>query len=122
MIYLLNSISFDFSAVDDYAWTIFITGYVIVFTALISLSLLFKYLPLVLNIKRKPKVKNELVKEVDNNKNDDDSNDDAYAAIAMAVNLYLNDMHDEESLILTIDRDNALNSPWGSKIHNINTL
>lgn len=118
MINLINSITFDFSAVNDYAWTIFITGYVIVFTALISLSLLFRYLPNLINIK-KP-VKKPKTEKVETSKSNVAVSEDneVYAAIAMAINLNFESIHDEESMVLTINRDSAINSPWSLKIHN----
>lgn len=124
---IISSIEFDFSAVDSNAWTIFIVGYVIVFTALISLSLLFRYLPKIINFKSLRKNNEKIEKKethtkYSNNNSQNSDNQDVYVAIAMAINLYMDDMHDDDSLILTIDRDRALNSAWSSKINNINTI
>jgi len=44
------------------------------------------------------------------------------AAIAMALHLYLNDFHEEESNIITIKRIERRYSPWSSKIYGINTF
>jgi glutaconyl-CoA/methylmalonyl-CoA decarboxylase subunit delta len=44
--------------------------------------------------------------------------DDHSAAIAMALYLY-NDLHDQESNILTIERVSRLYSPWCSKYYNM---
>ena len=44
------------------------------------------------------------------------------AAIAMALHLYLNDFHEEESNVITIKRIERRYSPWSSKIYGINTF
>ncbi|MDX9848357.1 MAG: OadG family protein [Tenuifilaceae bacterium] len=41
------------------------------------------------------------------------------AAIAMALHLYRNDLHDNESLTLTINKISRTYSPWSSKIYGI---
>ncbi len=41
------------------------------------------------------------------------------AAIAMALHLYMNDMHDEESNIITIEDVRKTYSPWRSKIYGV---
>jgi glutaconyl-CoA/methylmalonyl-CoA decarboxylase subunit delta len=43
------------------------------------------------------------------------------AAIAMALHLYFNDFHEEESNVITIKRIERRYSPWSSKIYGINT-
>lgn len=42
------------------------------------------------------------------------------AAIATALHLYLNDVHDEESLVVTIKTVERRYSPWNSKIYGLN--
>jgi hypothetical protein len=44
------------------------------------------------------------------------------AAIAMALHLYLDNVHDEESNVLTIKRIERRYSPWNSKIYGLNNL
>lgn len=44
------------------------------------------------------------------------------AAISMALHLHLNEMHDEESNIITIKRVSRLYSPWSSKLYNMRNL
>ena len=41
-------------------------------------------------------------------------------AIAMALQLYLEDVHDDESNVITIKRIEKRYSPWSSKIYGIN--
>jgi len=42
------------------------------------------------------------------------------AAISMALHLFMNEMHDEESNVITIKRIERRYSPWNSKIYGLN--
>jgi glutaconyl-CoA/methylmalonyl-CoA decarboxylase subunit delta len=44
---------------------------------------------------------------------------DVNAAIAMAMYLYFQEVHDKESAVLTINRTSRSYSPWSSKIYGI---
>lgn len=44
------------------------------------------------------------------------------AAISMALHLFLNDIHDEESNVITIKRIERRYSPWSSKIYGLTNL
>ncbi len=120
MLSIISAITFDVSKIDANAMTIFLIGFGIVFAALITIYLFFNFLPKLLNIKIKKKEKGtsktESVKEASNNT----ENQEVYAAIAMALHLNMEDMHDEESMVLTIDLQSIVNSQWNSKIQNIN--
>jgi Na+-transporting methylmalonyl-CoA/oxaloacetate decarboxylase gamma subunit len=95
--------------------TIAITGYVIVFTALVLLYFIFYYLSkaIIRNTRRRMARagKNQLKEN-----NDVHISGEVTAAIAMAI--YLNrDLHDNESDILTIKKISKDYSPWSSKIY-----
>ena len=47
---------------------------------------------------------------------------DAEAAIATALYLYFNEMHDEESDIITVTRVSKTYSPWSSKLYSMRNL
>jgi Na+-transporting methylmalonyl-CoA/oxaloacetate decarboxylase gamma subunit len=106
--------------IDAQTWTITLVGWLIVFTALVLLILVFNNIPRVLRFKfkRTNSTKNK-------NSNAKDSADEKYisgdetAAIAMALHLYFEDQHDEESNIITIKRIQRRYSPWSSKIYGI---
>jgi hypothetical protein len=49
-----------------------------------------------------------------------DISGEEFAAIAAAIHLYNDEMHDEESAILTINKVAKVYSPWSSKMHNMN--
>lgn len=126
---MISVISFDFSAIDRLAWTIFFVGWIIVFTALISLSIIFRHMPKLVNYienkyqSRKSQKKQRKAPKKSLETNNSVHNKEVFAAIAMAVNFYKSSsIHDEENFVLTIDRDAALNSSWSSKIHSINTI
>jgi Na+-transporting methylmalonyl-CoA/oxaloacetate decarboxylase gamma subunit len=46
---------------------------------------------------------------------------DVYAAIAAAIHLYTEELHDVEEAVLTINKVSRTYSPWSSKIHGLNT-
>ena len=93
-----------------------VIGIVVVFIALSILVLLFELLQyVILNSSKKKQVKAgkklEDLKEIPATE---------IAAISMALHLYMNDMHDEESNIITIKRIERRYSPWNSKIYGLN--
>ena len=101
--------------------TIALVGYVIVFVALVILVLVFSNLPKLINREAKKRMRkrglevpeNEPIKPISGEEN---------AAIAMALYLFFNEMHDEESNIITIRKVSRTYSPWSSKIYGLNSL
>jgi Na+-transporting methylmalonyl-CoA/oxaloacetate decarboxylase gamma subunit len=122
MLSLLSAISFDTSKIDANAITIFIIGFSIVFAALISIYLFFFFLPKIFNFDGKEKKRSKKVKKTIESKGEEikDENGEIIAAIAMALHLHFEDMHDEESMMLTMDIRDRVSSQWSSKIININ--
>ncbi len=125
MFNIFQSISFDISKIDENAITIFIIGFSVVFAALISIYLFFYFLPKIFKFNKpksadnKPKKANKKVdKQIVESGNQE--NKEVYAAIAMALHMHFQDMHDEESMVLTMDINQRLNTPWNSKIISIN--
>lgn len=114
---VLNEISFDFSNVTGFSLTVALVGYVIVFFALVVLYQIYNLLPVFINIKARRKLRKE-------GKCDDCEvqhiEGDVSAAIAMAIHLHLNEVHDEESDVITIKRISRQYSPWSSKIYSTN--
>jgi len=99
-------------------YVILITGLLIVFSALVTLMLFFKYgLPLMLYLykvitRKKDKRITEISLEADRN-----FTGEMAAAIGAAVHMYMNEQHDHESAILTIKQVKKPYSPWSSKIY-----
>jgi glutaconyl-CoA/methylmalonyl-CoA decarboxylase subunit delta len=107
----------DWSVILQDGVIISLVGIIIVFVSLLILYKLFSWLSwlISLNIRQKLKREGKLTG------NESDSlmiPADHSAAIAMA--LYLNnEVHDEESNVLTIERVSRIYSPWSSKYYNM---
>ena len=98
-------------------WTIALVGYGIVFTALIALVIVFVNLPKLLQINLRSKLKKQ-------GKTTSESEDlsiegSVNAAIAMALYMHFDQIHDEESNIITIKKVTKNYSPWSSKIYGV---
>jgi len=92
-----------------------LVGYATVFLALVTLYGLFSLLPklIYMNFKRYKLKRGENVKEHQEML----ISGDETAAIAMALHLVFDEMHDEESGVLTIKNIAKTYSPWSSKIY-----
>jgi len=101
-------------------YLILITGLLIVFSALLSLALFFKYgLPALLySYKTITKKKVVQIKKQNENTEEEFTGEIA-AAISTAIHLYLNDQHDTENAVLTIKQARKLYSPWSSKFYSV---
>jgi len=100
---------------------LFITlvGVLIVFLALLIIYLFFNYLPKFINllyIKKQSKKSETPVQPKQQ------LEAETLAAISVAIHLYLNSKHDEESQALTIKTISRRYSPWSSKIYSMNNL
>ena len=92
-----------------------VVGYVIVFLALVLLYSIFHYLPKLIYINfRKKRTGKGTESE---NEEDYHVSGEETAAIALALHLFLDEMHDEESGVLTIKKVSRAYSPWSSKIY-----
>jgi len=99
---------------DLQALVIAFVGYLIVFLALVLLYWFFHTLPRVIfmRVRKERSKKGMPVQE-----NVADISGEEIAAISMALHLLFNDMHDEESGVLTIKKVSKAYSPWSSKIY-----
>ena len=119
MRFLIANMQIDFSAIDSDKLVMVVVGYSIVFIALLLLYLFFRYIiPAILRVKIG---KGRLNKGSDSSeiKQRKEITGEVNAAISMALYLYLNELHDEESNILTIKRVSKVYSPWSSKIYGV---
>lgn len=101
----------------DLGITISVVGFGIVFIALALLAYLFIKMPVVINLaikKKAPKNQNKISPQVDEN-----IEGNVTAAVSLALHLYFNEMHDEESNIVTIKQVRRAYSPWSSKIYSV---
>ena len=111
------------SANMEFGWIVAVVGFSIVIGALTLLVLVFQQLPKILNVKLRKLIQK---KRVDNKASKEISHDEFYiegnvtAAIGLALHMYFNEMHDEESGVVTIKRVQKAYSPWSSKIYEVN--
>ena len=107
--------------VDSMTWTITVLGWFIVFLALVFLICVFFIVPKILHwaTKRSLRRKNRTAK-VEIKDKDLEIPGETNAAISMALSMYFNEMHDEESNVITIKEVKRRYSPWSSKIYGLN--
>lgn len=107
-----------FEEIDPNGVGLTVIGMLVVFTSLLILFLAFKNLVKVLNYLRRKKQgkKGEILTA---NMKEDLLTGEINAAIAMALYLYSQEQHDQESLVLTINKVARTYSPWSSKIYGL---
>jgi len=115
---ILLKITFDLSAISSFAIFLSVVGYVVVFVALVILYYVFAAIPKLINMQIRQKLKRqgklaEAEKEVQ-------MVGEVNAAISMALYLFFEEQHDEESRTMTVKHIQKVYSPWSSKIYNVN--
>lgn len=102
----------------DFGITVAIVGFGIVVLSLTLLFIVFSRLPKIINMKFKKK---NGAKKSDISKSEADLpvEGNVTAAISLALHLYFNELHDEESNIVTIKQVRKAYSPWSSKIYSV---
>ncbi len=96
-------------------------GILVVFTALTLLVIAF----LITGKLSKHSIKLRKKKsgqQTDIEEHDKDLSGEEIAAISMALHLFLSEVHDEESNVITIKRIERRYSPWSSKIYGMTNL
>ena len=114
----MNNLLIILTSTMDFGWTVALVGFFIVFFALTILVLVFLRLPklITMNFKRKhPKKKKPHCDE----EKECHIEGNVTAAISMALHLYFQEQHDEESNIVTIKKVKKAYSPWSSKIYSV---
>jgi Na+-transporting methylmalonyl-CoA/oxaloacetate decarboxylase gamma subunit len=107
----------NFDSILQEGLTISLVGVIIVFIALLVLYRVFTWISMLIGMN----IRQKLRRQGKSTEAGDDSMmipGDHSAAIAMALYMY-NELHDEESNILTIDRVSRVYSPWSSKYYNM---
>ncbi len=96
-------------------------GIVIVFSALAMLTFIFNQIPKLFKIQLRSKLrKSGKIKE--NEECCTDLSGETNAAIALALHLFMSELHDMESNVMTIEKVSRRYSPWNSKIYGIRNL
>ena len=117
----MNTIMIILAGSIEFGITVAVVGFSIVLFSLATLVFVFTRLPKIININlKKWRKRNRSIEE-------ENSTDDNYyvegnvtAAISMAMHLYFNELHDEESNVVTIKKVRKAYSPWSSKIYSVN--
>ncbi|MFC2152661.1 OadG family protein [Bacteroidota bacterium] len=108
----------DLSSVTESGLTIALVGWLIVFAALVLLVIIFTQTPKLIYYNSRKKLKQK-TKQTSVNKDDLHVTGDVSAAISMALYLFYDELHDEESNVITIQRVRKVYSPWSSKIYGL---
>jgi len=119
MIWWINDINFDISAIYGQGLTIAIIGYIIVFMALVLSFALFSNVPRILYYRSRKELKKNRKQQKQQGKDDLHMPAEVTAAIATALYLHYNELHDPESNIITIERVRKRYTPWSSKIYGL---
>lgn len=98
--------------------TVSIVGFSIVLSSLALMVIVFLRLPKIINIKFK-KGKKAKHKQEESTLDHYIIEGNATAAISLAMHLYFNEMHDDESNVVTIKKVKKAYSPWSSKIYTV---
>jgi glutaconyl-CoA/methylmalonyl-CoA decarboxylase subunit delta len=101
----------------SFAFTLIIVGITVVFAALALLVIILNSMPALANIFTRL---SGIKKAVAPSKTERKIPAQVSAAIAAAVYLYLDEVHDKESGMMTIRKVSRTYSPWSSKIYGLN--
>jgi Na+-transporting methylmalonyl-CoA/oxaloacetate decarboxylase beta subunit len=109
--------------IDSLTWTIVFVGIGIVFLALASVYLFFRYfLTFLLNFRLKSFARKRGIDPAEIGTAKNMLSGEVNAAIAMALYSYMSELHDVESNVITIRRVSKNYSPWSSKLYNMKNL
>jgi hypothetical protein len=119
---LLSAISVYGQVFDSLTWIIVLVGMSIVFLSLLIIYFFFRYaLTYILNFRLKSFARKKGIDPAIVTTKTMMSGE-VNAAIAMALYLYFNEIHDVESGIVTIKRVSKNYSPWSSKLYSMKNL
>lgn len=105
----------------EFGLTVTIVGFSIVFAALTLLVVVFSRLPKIINLQfNRDKLRLRKEKAEPPTNDDFEVEGNVTAAISLALHMYFNELHDEESNIVTIKKIRRAYSPWSSKIYSVN--
>jgi Na+-transporting methylmalonyl-CoA/oxaloacetate decarboxylase gamma subunit len=119
---LLSAISVYGQVFDSLTWKVVLVGIGIVFIVLLIMYFFFRYgLKWILNFRLKGIARKKGIDPAEATAKSMMTGE-VNAAIAMALYLYFNEIHDKESGIVTIQRISKIYSPWSSKLYNMRNL
>ena len=118
MITIIGNTGINFNAAAGSGVTVAIVGWLIVFAALVLLVIVFSQIPKLIYYNTRKKLKQQTRQATVSN-DDLHITGDVSAAISLALYLFFDEMHDEESNVITIQRVRKVYSPWSSKIYGL---
>ena len=107
-----------FHEIDPWGIGMAFVGMTVVFLSLLLLYILFYNITHVL-IYQKNRLRKAKGEETLKATDEEMLTGEVNAAIAAALHLYFNEIHDQESAVLTINRVARTYSPWSSKIYGL---
>lgn len=107
-----------FLEIDPWGVGMTFVGMAVVFLSLLLLYMLFYNITKALNYRMKL-AQRKKGKEVEAKGIEVELSGEVNAAISIALHLYMNELHDRESAILTISKVARTYSPWSSKIYGL---
>jgi glutaconyl-CoA/methylmalonyl-CoA decarboxylase subunit delta len=105
----------DFSAITKENLIFAVFGYMTVICSLFLLFVLFSVIPALRQRNQRKRFRTEGLPE----STATIVPGEVSAAIALAISIHLEELHDQETAILTIKKAGKNYSPWNSKIYNI---
>lgn len=110
------------ASITSFGIIVAIVGYLTVFTALVLLYLIFFNIPRLykMELRKKMRRRRQLRKGEGDEECCADISGQTSAAISTALHLYLNELHDNEDMVMTIKKVSKRYSPWSSKIYGLN--
>lgn len=108
-----------FGAMDPFGVGMTIIAMTVVFSALAILYVFFKNVARLYGVQWSKLFSKKQIGALKEAANDDELTGEISAAIAMALHLYQNQLHDHENTILTIRKVAKTYSPWSSKIYGV---
>ncbi|WP_346858103.1 OadG family protein [uncultured Draconibacterium sp.] len=118
----MDSLFIVLASTVEFGLTVAIVGFFIVFFSLTVLVIVFTRLPKLINMQfnRKKLRRNKSKDEEEVTQDDFVVEGNVTAAISLALHMYFNELHDEESNVVTIKKVRKAYSPWSSKIYSVN--
>ncbi|NMB83070.1 MAG: hypothetical protein GYA14_14755 [Ignavibacteria bacterium] len=107
-----------FLEIDPWGVGMTFVGMAVVFLSLLLLYMLFYNITKALNYRLKL-AQRKKGKEVEAKGIETELSGEVNAAISIALHLYMSELHDRESAILTISKVARTYSPWSSKIYGL---
>ena len=118
MISVIGDMGINLSAAAGSGLTVALVGWLIVFAALVLLVIVFTQIPKLIYYKTRKELKQKTKQAIVTN-HDLQVAGDVSAAISTALYMFFDEMHDEESNVITIKRVRKTYSPWSSKIYGL---